>query len=310
MAAAPSSGDDPTTAASPAARLRAAGPLVPLVAAWAALAFTLGPALANAWADNSAPVRLVGTVAFWTVWVVGLVALLVPHPISLTVLRLSAPTAVAAAVWAAVTTDDGRALAIGALVVAVAAAALALLPTIADRCVDGSSYGPEQRLALKVPLPLLLGPLPLAWAVTVLGVLTGPFLLAAQRWVVGAVVVVVGWPAAVAAVRSVHGLSERFVVFVPAGFVLHDRAVLFDPVLFARHRLARIGPAEITTTATDLTMRATGLVVEVELAETVEASLRAGRREATTTDVRAFLICPVRPGAFLRAAAAHRLPVG
>lgn len=316
MPPAPTSGE-PTrhASASPvsaglSARARTVGLFALVVVAWAVLALTLGASVSAAAAEHSGPIRLVTAVAFWVAWVGGLVALLVPHPLSLTALRLLAPTAVAAALWAAIATPDRRALALLSVVVAVAAASLALLPAVADRCVDGSSYGPETRMALRVPLPLLLGPLPLAWAVTVLGVLTGPLLLAARQWIAGGLALIVGFAGAAFAARSVHGLAERFVVFVPAGFVLHDRAVLFDPVLFARHRVARIGAAEVGTGATDLTLRSAGLVIEVQLTEAVEASLRAGRKGTTTTELDSLLICPLRPGAFLRTAREHRLPVG
>ena len=132
-------------------------------------------------------------------------------------------------------------------------------------------------MALRIPLSLLMGPLPVAWALTVTGVAAGPLLLAARNWPVGIVACVLGPPAAAFGVRSIHGLSNRFVVLVPAGFVLHDRAALLDPVLLSRAILDRLGPAVEGTDATDLTLGATGLVLEARLTEPIGIPLRTGQ---------------------------------
>ncbi|MBV9042028.1 MAG: hypothetical protein JOZ68_13555, partial [Acidimicrobiia bacterium] len=69
---------------------------------WAALPFTAGPGLADALRGAADPVRTLASVGLWTGWAAGLTATLVPHPVSLTALRVLAPAAVAAAVAAAV----------------------------------------------------------------------------------------------------------------------------------------------------------------------------------------------------------------
>jgi hypothetical protein len=178
-----------------------------------------------------------------------------------------------------------------------------------DAFVDGASYGAERRWALRIPAALLFGPLPLAWAVIVTGVAAGPLLLASGRWIPGAIAVVVGLPAAAVALRALHGLARRWVVFVPAGFVLVDATTLQQPVLFPRAVVAGIAAAEQGTGATDLTAGALGLVVEVRLVDPVTAGRRVGRRGSEDVVLRAFLISPVRPGALLLAGEAHRLPI-
>src|SRR3546814_13032961 len=89
---------------------------------------------------------------------------------------------------------------------------------------DGSSAGTGRRLQRRVPGPLLLGPLPLTWALGVVGPVAGPLLLAAEQWALGAAVLLVGAVPARLAVRALHGLARRWVVFVPAGMVLADPA--------------------------------------------------------------------------------------
>lgn len=288
--------------------LRPLGPW-PTRAAWFLLPVTVGPALAGSLDGVDTAVRWLGGALAWGAWAASLLAVLVPHPLGLTVLRILSPTVAVVAAGAAIGSGTPG-WAVLALAGGAAAAATGLSPGTADRCVDGSSYGPERRMALRVPLALLLGPLPLAWAVVVTGTAAGPLLLAAGRWVAGVVVTVLGLPAAAVAARAVHGLSLRFVVFVPAGLVVHDRATLHEPILFSRDRMARLGPAVVGSTATDLTAGATGLVLQIDLTDPVEISRRTGRRAAASTTVEAVLITPVRPGALLREASGRRLPVG
>ena len=77
---------------------------------------------------------------------------------------------------------------------------------------------------------------------------------------------VVGVPAAAIASRALHGLARRWVVFVPAGLVLHDLHAMVDPVLFPRSSIRRLGPAPTDPgDAVDLTQRALGLALELEL---------------------------------------------
>ncbi len=275
---------------------------------WLAAALLSVPALRGALQGHSEAVRWVAATELWVLWTVALVATLVPRSVSLTVYRTIAPLSLVAAVWAAFDTSATTA----ALAVAGSAAAtvVACSRVTTDAFVDGSSYGSEQRFGLRTPLFLLIGPVPLAWLVTVVG-LAGPLLLAAQQWVAGAVVTVFGLGVARYSTRSLHALARRWVVFVPAGVVLHDPLVLADAILLPRRQIVALGPALADTTATDLTDGAPGLVLEAQLADAVELGLREGRHaaaEPVTTD--RLLFSPLRPGALLDAAANRRVPVG
>src|SRR5436853_356968 len=75
----------------------------------------------------------------------------------------------------------------------------------------------------------------------------GILLLAAKQWVAGAIVLVLANGAAFVAVRALHGLSRRWVVFVPAGVVLHDPMATADPVLFPRQVIETLRPAPADT---------------------------------------------------------------
>jgi len=270
---------------------------------WLVLPFTSGEVIGAALADRSTPVVAVVAALTWLVWAAVLIASLVPHPIALTVLRVLTPTAPIAtvgglAVWAPDPLPRST-LVLGTvgLVASLVATFAATSGVVADDFVDGASYGDERRFALRVPTTFLIGPIPLFWVTLVGGCLGGPILLAAGNWAVGAVVTAVGLATAVPAVKAFHGLSRRWLVFVPAGTTLIDHLGLVDPVLFPATQIAAFGPAVAGTSATDLTQGSTGLVIEVAFDAPVEVMARTSRHEGELQLVRAVLISPVRPGA-------------
>ncbi|HEX2064334.1 MAG TPA: hypothetical protein VHE80_07920 [Acidimicrobiales bacterium] len=274
-------------------------------AAWAVLPFTVGSPLASALGERSRVVQVVASAGLWGAWAAVVAATLVPHPVSLTLLRAGAPAAVVAAVVAAAA-GHGSALAVGSAAVVLA---LALLPEIGAHFVNGPAYPNERRFPLRVPAPLYLGVLPLAWAVAVGAPVAAVLLLAARQWVAGALVGAAAVPLGWLLWRSLHGLSRRWVVFVPAGLVLHDPMTLVDPVLFQRQVVAHLRVAEAGTHALDLTQGAPGLALELTLREEVPLLLlRPGRRGGEPVRAAGLLFTPTRPGAVLTEAASRRLP--
>lgn len=277
-----------------------------LRAAWAVLPLTAGPAFADALDGRSGPVQTVASLGLWAVWLVVLVATLVPHPVSLTVVRCAAPGATAAALAAALE-GEGGALAVSTTALALGAA---LLPETGTAFVNGPAYPDERRFLLRAPAPLLVGVLGVVWALAVAPPVAGPLLLAARQWVAGIAVAALGGPLSFVLFRAIHGLSRRWLVFVPAGVVLHDHMALADPVLFRRQVVARLGPAPADTDALDLTQAAPGLGLELALTEEVPlVRSRPGQRLGEATTASRLLFTPTRPGAVLREAEARGLPV-
>ena len=276
---------------------------------WLTLPLTVGPAVQAGLDDASTPVAAVAVVGLWAGWAGTLLALLVPRITGLTVLRLAVPGLAALAVVLAVR-DGVEGVDVLALGTAALVAAVALWPSVGVDLVDGSSYGPERRLPLRVPPAVAVGAAPPAVVVVLAGVAVGPLLLAAEQWLAGALVTVVGLALAAAAVRALHQLSRRFLVFVPGGLVVHDPMTLVEPVLFARNGLVRVGPAEAGTGALDLTMGAGGLVMELRLqAPTDLVRRRPGRSPDQALHAAAVLVAPTPTAAFLAEAEARRLPV-
>src|SRR5438067_4926603 len=109
--------------------------------AWAALPFTVGPSVAAALHACAPATRDVGSAGAWGLWALALVATLVPHPVSLTALRVAAPGALVCAFVGQVT--------VLSVAGAMAAVALAFLPETAMWFVNGPAYPNERRFPLR-----------------------------------------------------------------------------------------------------------------------------------------------------------------
>lgn len=276
---------------------------------WILVPFTVGSVLDDALAQHVASLRVGCTIAFWAIWAVTLVASLVPRVETLTFVRITMPAAVPVAFW--VTAVAGVSVtAVAGIVVALAVAAMVLLAPVGEDFVNGSSYGDEHRMALRPPAAMLAGPIPLAWASCVSGLSAGPLLLLVHVWIVGVIVTAIGVPVAVIAARALHQLARRWVVFVPAGFVLHDHLALREPVLFARGDIVSLGAALQGTDARDLTVGAAGLALQVDLAVPVEMVPSSADDEAVElVGITKFLFMASRPGHVLAAAESRRISI-
>ena len=276
-----------------------------LRALWASLPWSVGWLLREALEGASDTFATTAGVGAWAAWAVGLTALLVPHTVSLTAVRILAPGALAAACWAAIHTGASAA-AVVALTCGAVAAVGVMSPLVGARFIDATSYGHERRLALRAPAAVLAGALAPTWALTVGGVAAGPLLWATGHRVLGPLLSVAGWLLAAAGVRAMHSLTRRWLVYVPAGLVVHDRMALAEPTLFRRPVIASLGPALAGSDARDLTLGATGLVFELRLAEPVPVT--PARSRGGPEKVSALLLAPTRPAAVLAEARKRRIP--
>ncbi len=280
-----------------------------LLATWVALPVLGGGAISDALVRSDADASRWWSVVLWALWTGTVAALAVPKTTTLTASRILVPAGGALGIWAALLGPAGAGD-VAAATAGGAATVLVLTPAIGARFVDGSSYGDERRLPLRAPAALLLGPVELAWLVAVAGAVTGPALLLAGAVVPGLLAAAIGIPLAAGAVRSLHLLSRRWVVLVPAGLVLHDHLTLTEPVLFVRSTIAALHPAAADTAARDLSAGAPGLALELELAEPATVGPVARRGEALTTEeVAAVVFVPTLPGEVIAEAARRRIPV-
>jgi len=280
--------------------------------AWLSLPLTAGGAIADAVAPWSSPLRLVAAVLAWGGWGVGVLALLIPQPWGLTLLRVAAPCAIVTIGLAATTGRPSSEESVLAVVAGLVAAGLALAPPPALAAVNGPAYGDERRFPLRIPPALFLGPLPGAVIAVGLGVSAGPLLLAAQRWIEGTVAALLGAVSVGVGIRALHGLSRRWAVLVPAGFVLADPASLADPVLFRREGIRTMHAVDERASApesvADFRLGATGGTVTLQLDTPIDLFTRRGRHDSARVDADEIWFAVVRRSGLLADAARRRIP--
>lgn len=249
--------------------------------------------------------------AAWAAAVAAVVIdLVVPSPLALTVVRLILPATVPAA---------SIALAFGAdTVPGICAVTVALLATLvaysaetAEALVQGSAYGEERRLPLRVPAALLL-PMALSWTLWCSAVIGAMLLACAARWALATVVMAVAVALSVLLGRRFHRFSRRWLVVVPAGVVLHDQFVLAETAMLQRANITVARLAPIDTSACDLTGPAAGHAVEIilEEMELVVLAPTPAEPRGTALHVQSLLVAPSRAGRALQAMAAAKVPVG
>ncbi|MFM8304387.1 MAG: hypothetical protein ACKOA9_08845 [Actinomycetota bacterium] len=285
-----------------------------LAAVWATLPATAGGALADATAEWSTAPQVVAAALLWAAWGIALLGIVLPRPVGLTVVRAVAPCFLLLAVVVAGWSDASATAGAVAVAATLVAQVLVARPPLALLAVNALAYGDESRFPLRVPPGLFLGPLPLARLLLGVAVATGPLLLADARWVAGAVASVVAVPVAVVAARSVHGLSRRWAVLVPAGFVVVDPLTLTDPVLFPRERIVTLGRLGAAPPAGDdvLDLRLGASLGAVTLTVDRPAELfraRRRRRDAQTVTATRICVASVAADLLLDEAARRHIPV-
>jgi hypothetical protein len=192
------------------------------------------------------------------------------------------------------------------------AAIVAATAEVGGVFVQAGAYGDESRFLLRPPGALVAGPLEVAWIMLAAAAGTGPLLLAAGAWLAGVLVTAAAVALVVVLGPRFHRLALRWFVFVPAGVVVRDPLVLADTAMFRRPDVRALGLALAGTTATDLTARALGPAVEVDLAGrgTIAVAgpfVDAGGERSVAID--AFLISPSRPGLVLAEADRRAYPI-
>jgi hypothetical protein len=98
-------------------------------------------------------------------------------------------------------------------------------------------------------------------------------------------------------------LARRWLVFVPAGVVVHDQVVLGETLMVPRAELDGIDLALSGTEAADFTGPAAGHAVEIRLRSMGNALLAPTKAapRGTALHMQSFIVAPTRPGLVLRA---------
>ena len=285
--------------------------VVPWVArlGWILVGTIGGGALESALDGRSSPVRWTTAIGGWTLFAAVALALLVPAVIALTVARVGTPLAIVVAIVAAVVGSPGLDVALLAVPAVVTVAAV-FSAEFGRWMVQATAYGDEDRFPLRSPVPTGAAAL-LSWCVWAAALLVGPLALAAHAWVIGIPLTLVALAATVFVGPRWNRLSQRWLVLVPAGVVVHDPIVLADTLMVRTEQIRGIGLARADTQAADLTGPASGYALQIDTAQSVSTVFAFTPREPNGTAIHmtAFLVAPTRPGAALRRAATRRLPI-
>ena len=238
-------------------------------ALWVAILLMGGEAIDGAVDDLEGPADSIIQWAGLIGWVGGVAALAVLSVVTLTMLRVIVPLSVPVAVLAWVGGADAE-WGAAFLGVAIVTTALALSADVGRPFVQASAYGDEDRHLLRPPPAYLLAGV-LAWVIVAVVALSGIAAIAGERWIIGAVAVVVAGGLAYWSWPRWHRLSRRWFVVVPVGLVVHDHLVLAETVMLRRHEIAAIHLAPVGSEAADLSGPASGHAIEIVTTESVTA---------------------------------------
>lgn len=138
---------------------------------------------------RSAGLRAAVVVVALLAWGIGVVALVVPSPLGLTVMRMLSALSCGTAV---ISWIGGAAPAAGAAFVVCTLTCGVFIggAGFGQQCVQASAYGDERRFLLRPPAAFLL-PVGIAGLIWVAAVLAAPLLLGSKQWLVGGLSAVV-----------------------------------------------------------------------------------------------------------------------
>ena len=263
------------------------------MAAWVALA------LSSPWQtiadDASRSVAWVVLTWGWFLWTGVGASLLVPSPISLTIMRTVVPLSVVVSVVAS------QPLAVFCSVVALI---VCMSPVFVDAMVQGGAYGDETRFALRTPLPYVV-PAVVAWLLYTAALIGGSLFLAARQYIFGAVLVAIGILLSRTIPRRLHRLARRWLVLVPVGIVVHDHLVLHETIMAHSGKILSVTRTSDIGEAADLTGGVVGDRITIALTEADKVVLSAITAKALGTTealhVKMFCIAPRRLNAALSA---------
>ena len=236
-----------------------------------------------------------GNVA-WILWAVVAIGTWIHHPISLTTIRCLAPIAVFySAVYAL--SESLSSLNIAVVTCGIISLMLMYTADYGSAHVQAGAYGNERRFLLRIPAPVVL-PTLITWALfaTVLVVLENA--VQSENYVLGIplllALIAMSWKFA----PQMHRLSKRWLVRVPAGWVVHDNLMLAENLLIRSHNLSSMDYALQGTDALDLSGLTRGVPIQLTLREMTDVRLsKLGARLLKTMDalhVQAFLVATTR----------------
>jgi hypothetical protein len=234
------------------------------------------------------------SVGIWILWAVAAVASWILHPISLTAIRLSSPL-VFMYLIAQLPSEDFGVLPVVATTASLVSLLLIYTSDFGMIQVQAGAYGNERRFLLRIPVSLVL-PTLLTWVVLSAFFVIADNLFESGLWLGGSVVALFAAAAMWKFVPQLHRLSMRWLVRVPAGWVIHDGVLLAENLLMRTHNVGSMHLAPATTEAVDLSGITHGIPLEISLREMTDVRLTPLLSKFTKTvdalHVKQLLVAP------------------
>ena len=221
------------------------------------------------------------TPGMWILWVIAALASWILHPISLTAIRLSSPV-VFIFLIAQLPAEEFEVLPVAIATASLVALLLIYTSDFGVTQVQAGAYGNERRFLLRIPVSLALPSL-LTWAVLAALFVVSDNLLGNELWVGGSIVSVCTAAAIWKFTPQLHRLSLRWLVRVPAGWVIHDGVLLAENLLLRTHNITTMQLAPAGTEAIDLSGITYGIPLEISLREMTDVRLTPLLSKVTKT---------------------------
>ena len=163
--------------------------------------------------------------------------------------------------------------------------------------VQAGAYGNERRFLLRIPAPVVL-PTLITWALFATVLVTLGNAVQSENYLLGIPLVLAFIAMSCKFAPQLHRLSRRWLVRVPAGWVVHDDLMLAENLLIRSHNLSAMDFALADSEALDLSGMTRGVPIQITLREMTDVRLsQLGARLLKTMDVlhvQAFLVATTR----------------
>ncbi|MGA0877793.1 MAG: hypothetical protein ACO3SP_01605 [Ilumatobacteraceae bacterium] len=246
--------------------------------------------------------RVVVSIVLWTLWAGALLCILVPSSSSLTALRLMVPAHGATTLMIVIAHGELDAWNLLAVSLAIVVTVATMSGDIGRHWVQLSAYGDERRYLLACPTAMIMAQV-LTWMVWF--ALGGSAVIALTADNPSAMATVLGIVAAVLTVaglgilpRRFHRFTRRWLVWVPAGLVVHDHVVLAETAMVSKRAITGVDlwhpgdepePLDVTGGPPR-----PGIAISLQEAETMILAPTKDHPGGHALHVRSFLVRPTR----------------
>lgn len=260
------------------------------------------PLLDSALRDVNDAASVVVRIVLWALWAGALLCVLVPSSSSLTALRLVVPAHGATTLMIVIASGETSWSTVFAMALGTVATVAAMSGDVGRHWVQLSAYGDERRFLLACP-PAMIAAQVLTWIVWFALASCAVIVLTADdpsgvAITIGIAATLLTLAGLVVLPRRFHRFSRRWLVWVPAGLVVHDHVVLAETAMMSKRAVSAVDlwrpgnePEPLDVTGGP---RRPGIVVSLHDAETIILAPTKDHPGGHALHVRSFLVRPTR----------------